>query len=501
VIIPSQRRTLVLASAAIAACVGAAAAAYYHQLGLTLSHYDARAHLVVARRIFDSITPGWQQIGGVWLPMPHLLNALPVQIDFFYRTGFSAVALSIAAFAASTGAIAWIVAASTGSTWAAGAATLVFALNPNVLYLQSTPMTEVQLLALTLIALALLVEWCRARGNTSAATAGVFLALACLTRYEAWPIAVTACLAAVWARWRAGDSLPTAVRAATALAVYPAAAIIGFLIFGRVVTGTWFVHDFYVADNVAQNRPFESIKQVVWGVRALSGSALVIVAAIGIAVAVTVAIARRHQAFFAVPLAMVAGAAIAWSAFLAGHPYRIRYMVPLLAAEAVFAGIAAGFSKRLRQVAVPILLGLVLWNLRPLDASAPMVAEAQWDRPNVAARDRVTGCLASHYRGETVMVSFGSLSHYVQDLSRNGFRIRDFLHEGNGDIWLNALNDPRPFVGWILIEELAEGGDMLATRARKDPAFLAGFSRTCEAAGLVLYRRNPIAATEDARRR
>ncbi|PYR07551.1 MAG: hypothetical protein DMG00_16745, partial [Acidobacteria bacterium] len=92
-----------------AALVGAIAAWHYHGLGLTLTHYDARGHLIVARRIFDSITPGWQQIGAVWLPLPHLLNAIPVQVDFFYRTGASAVAISIAAFAVATGAIAWIV--------------------------------------------------------------------------------------------------------------------------------------------------------------------------------------------------------------------------------------------------------------------------------------------------------------------------------------------------------------------------------------------------------
>ena len=87
---------------------------HYHRLGLTLSHYDARGHLVVARRIFDSITPGWQQIGAVWLPLPHLLNALPVQVDACYRTGASAVAISIASYAIAAGAIAWIVLMLTG---------------------------------------------------------------------------------------------------------------------------------------------------------------------------------------------------------------------------------------------------------------------------------------------------------------------------------------------------------------------------------------------------
>ena len=69
----------------------AAAAIAYSHLGLALSHYDARAHLVVSRRIFDSIVPGWQQIGAVWLPLPHLINMLPVQVDVLYRTGAFAI--------------------------------------------------------------------------------------------------------------------------------------------------------------------------------------------------------------------------------------------------------------------------------------------------------------------------------------------------------------------------------------------------------------------------
>jgi hypothetical protein len=118
-----------------------------------------------------------------------------------------------------------------------------------------------------------------------------------------------------------------------------------------------------------------------------------------------------------------------------------------------------------------------------------MVTEAQWDRPNRAVRQRVTDCLAPGYGGEAVMASMGSLGHYMQELSSSGFQLRDFLHEGNGDVWLMALIDPRPFAGWLLIEEKAEGGDMLAHRARENPRFLDGFSRVCEGAGVVLYRR------------
>ena len=110
------------------------------------------------------------------------------------------------------------------------------------------------------------------------------------------------------------------------------------------------------------------------------------------------------------------------------------------------------------------------------------------------------------------MASMGSLGHYMQEASHQGLAIRDFLHEGNGDIWLAALERPSLIADWLLIEEKAEGGDMLARIARDRPSFLAGYARICEGAGLALYRRiestDSIEATEgadpaitDARRR
>jgi hypothetical protein len=77
----------------------------------------------------------------------------------------------------------------------------------------------------------------------------------------------------------------------------------------------------------------------------------------------------------------------------------------------------------------------------------------------------------------------------MQEASGSGLAIRDFLHEGNGDIWLAALQRPQPFAAWMLIEEKAQGGDMLARIAREKPSFLGGYERVCDGAGLALYRR------------
>jgi hypothetical protein len=477
-----------------AAVCGTVVAWHYHTLGLTLSHYDARGHLIVARRIFDSITPGWQQIGAVWLPLPHLLNALPVQIDLFYRSGASAVAMSIAEYAIAAGAIAWIVERLTGSVAAAIAGAAVFALNPNVLYLQSTPMTEPLLLATTTVAVAMLMAWCDGDDDPRRASqpVGIVFALACLTRYEAWPVAASALIAAVWARWRRGQPFPAAIRDVGEVAVYPAIALAGFAIFSRVVVGAWFVgSDFFVPENKALGEPVMAAKEIGWGAQMLSGRALTWIGGAGVLIAVVIGVVSRKRAEALTVLALLGMATIPWTAFLKGHPFRIRYMVPLMALEAIGAGIAAGFlpDRRMRTVCAIGLFALVGYELRPLDASAPMVVEAQWDRPNLPVRDRVTACIPQPLGGNKIMASMGSLGHYMQEASRSGLSIRDFLHEGNGDIWLAALDEPRPYAAWMMIEEKAEGGDMLARRAREHPEFLNGYARVCEGAGLVLYKR------------
>jgi hypothetical protein len=331
---------------------------------------------------------------------------------------------------------------------------------------------------------------------------GWALALACLTRYEAWPITVTALAATIWVRWRAGDDLRRALVGVSRLALYPAVAILGFVVFSRVVVGEWFVAGgFFVPENLAMGNPYLALVQIAWGTRALSGVGLLILAAAGAASLILTALLNPRRAVSVLPLALSAAAALPWLAFIDGHPYRIRYMVPLIVAQAICAGVLAGLWKRWRIAAPIALLVLAGLELKPLDPFAPMIVEAQWDRPNVAVRRHVTDCLAKSYDGEAVMASMGSLGHYMQELSRDGFRLRDFLHEGNGDVWLGALTDPRPFAGWMLIEEKAEGGDMLATRAREDPRFLNGFSRICEGAGVALYRRQLTPEHERVARR
>src|SRR5207253_5273858 len=114
------------------------------------------------------------------------------------------------------------------------------------------------------------------------------------------------------------------------------------------------------------------------------------IGAAGLVALAAVALLTRRRADALVALSLAATAAVPWAAFVRGHPFRVRYMVPLLAVEAIGAGIAAAFAGRARALAAALVVAAAAYELHPLDRTAPMVVEAQWDRPNAPIRRHVT---------------------------------------------------------------------------------------------------------------
>ena len=486
---------------ALGLLIGAAVALIYYQRGLTLSHYDAKAHLVVARRVLDSLTPEYSQIGAVWLPLPHLLNLLPVQFDWMYRTGASGVAISVLSFALACYAIAHLVLRVSGSRAAGTIGVAMFALNPDVLYLQSTPMTEPLLFGLMLMSISLVYDWVEAQDRAGLpavardakhgrAKAGWCLILACLTRYEAWMVTAAVLALATVALWRRGLSPVAALKTTAHLAIYPVLAIVAFFFHSWFTTGAWFVTGgFYVPDNLATGSIWRAFMTVVYGMRTLIGTPFVLLALAGVLAVLWRGLSRAEHAASLVVLALVALMVLPAYAFFNGHPFRMRYMVAPSVGAAVLAGIALGMLKgRWRHAAVAVTAVWLVATVKPIDAQAPMVQEAQWDVPFSVGRRNVTACLAREYRGERILASMGSLAHYMQELSHAGIDIRDFVHEGTLPYWQEAIEAPQGRVGWILIEERAEGGDQLAKRVRESSAFTTGFARMCADGGVALYK-------------
>jgi hypothetical protein len=491
--------------AVVALLVGLAAWVFYLNDGLILAHYDAKAHLVVARRVIDSVTPGWPQIGAVWLPLPHLIQILPTQIDLLYRTGAFGSLLSIASFAVAAWAMARLVIAATGSRLGAVTSTMLLVANPNLTYVHVTPMTEPLLLAGTMMSVLGLYEWLSSGAPERLPRLLAWtLFLTTWTRYEAWPILAVAIAIAAFVLGRQGHSVGAVVQRTWRLAWWPAAAVALFLILSRVTVGSWFVSGgFYERDPTYDRQIGKALLAVWWGTHRLSGYVIEIVGLTTAAWTVWRGVRQRAEAPGLVMIAVLAAAALPAYAFYEAHPFRIRYMVPLVTGCALLCGVAVGklmigrsrSTVPLRLVLASLLAALLIASTLaespPWSRESPLLVEAQLDAVNGVARERVTACLTPVYRGEKVLASMGSLAHYMQELSHQGFAIADFIHEGNGALWTFALETgPAPHAGWMLVEEQSEGGDVLAQRVRRHDGFTRGMTKVCEGGGVSLYRRD-----------
>jgi hypothetical protein len=181
---------LTLVLVALAAMAGLATA-YVNHSGWTLYYGDAEAHLNIARRIVDARRPGYNQIGTVWLPLPHLLTLGLVRSaglwdDHLWRSGLAGAIPSSACFICAGVFLYAALKRATQSSAAALASLGLLAFNPNLLYLQATPMTETVVLAALMALLYFTVLFRETQSWAAVIGAGVASMTASLARYEGW---------------------------------------------------------------------------------------------------------------------------------------------------------------------------------------------------------------------------------------------------------------------------------------------------------------------------
>jgi len=177
----------------LAACTSIFTFLFYFKNGEVLLYGDAVAHINIARRVFDSKTPGLLQLGTVWLPLPHLLIVPFLISTKMWQSGAGGSIPSMVAYVFGTVGIFRLTrGALSGSSLPDGVArasawiaALIYAANPNLMYMQSTAMGEPIYLAFFVWA----VTYCSEaiRGNSRALVrCGLCLAGASLTRYDGW---------------------------------------------------------------------------------------------------------------------------------------------------------------------------------------------------------------------------------------------------------------------------------------------------------------------------
>ncbi len=193
----------------LAALASVLAFAYCFPRGMILLYGDAVAHLGIARRLTDSLNPGISQLGSVWLPLPHILMAPFAANLHWWQTGIAGAIPSMFFYLVSVIGLYRLARVWLNPVMACVAAAF-YGLNPGLLYMQTTAMTEPLYLAEAIWGVLLLVEIGRALSeqNLSAAArriiaAAFILDAAVLTRYDGWVFACLGWFIVAAFMWRA----------------------------------------------------------------------------------------------------------------------------------------------------------------------------------------------------------------------------------------------------------------------------------------------------------
>jgi hypothetical protein len=470
--------------AALSAVASAAALAFYFYQNTLLLYGDAVAHINIARRVFDSRTPGLLQLGTVWLPLPHLLDIPFILNNWLWRTGVGAAIPSMAAYVAGTLGIFRLIRGLASRT-AAWTGALFFALNPNLLYMQATAMTEALSLALLIWTVVHFAEFVRhtddpKRAGRSLERCALTIAGAMLVRYDAWFLGCCA-LAAL--------GLVLLQRRIRSAVIWRAA--VNFLLLIVLTAGVWLAYNHaaygralefavgpYSARAIAvrsrtpsmPTNPGEDSPRTaaLYYLKAAKlnmgerywGTLLLVIACVSLVAAIYFSRQRLPWLLLWSPLAFYI-LNIAWNGTPVFIPewwpysyYNVRYGLQLLPAIAVFTALAyeflaAFFPARAAALALVILAGTSyasVWQKKPL-----CLREAQ---ANGAARMHFEEQLAAVLRklpdGAIVLMDCGAHSGAIQGA---GLPFRQVIRESNPPEWQIALAGPAQHVDYAIAFE------------------------------------------------
>jgi hypothetical protein len=466
---------------ALIAIILSAISVYYFFMylnnGLGLSYNDARSHLDIGRRVVEGLKPGLAQLGSVWLPLQHLLMVPLIWNDWMWHSGFAGAVWNMISFVGTGLVINALLTRLRVGVVGRLTGVFVFAANLNILYLQSTAMTELLLLFTMTMGCYYLLIWHTEDTILDLIKSAFWIMLATLVRYDGWfllGLSGLLVMRQVWIRHAKNDGWNVAwsrMEGITILfASLAALGVFGWfawnqLIFGDALyfaLGPFSAHAQQLVMEEAGALPTKynfwlSLKVYFYALLYNSYTLPALLATIGAIVLWrdrTLAqftswgmLALLAPLLFNV-LALFLGFSVIYVQGISGDTwFNIRYGVMLAPTIAILIGYLVDRAHAFRLLTIGSLLFVLFFAFANEDSVSIDDARVGSSQKNVS---EVSGYLNTHASREKGFILISAASHDAIIFS-SGLPMKRFIHEGTGLYWENALALPDRWAKWIVM--------------------------------------------------
>jgi hypothetical protein len=441
---------------------------YYMLNGLGVAYNDARSHLDIARRVVENLKPGFAQLGSVWLPLPHVLMLLTVWNDFMWHSGLSGAIPSMISYVATGIFIYLFLRELKVGLFGRIFGVMFFAMNANIVYMQSTAMTELLLLCCMTAAGYELLAWHRDESLFRLLRIAFWVMLATLVRYDGWFLFIFVAAILIFHTFRKYGFK----RTEGTLLLF--ATLAGFGIFLWFFWNLmifkdplYFVFGPYSASNQqdvlaaagalpTKHNLYISFISYVYALSYNINPFFLIFATAGgivlwldkkLSVASRIATSVLLAPFVFNILALYLGHSSLYVKDVMGSWFNVRYGLMMVPSFAIFAGYLIGQVKYMRYMFLGLFLFVTFFIYNSHDAVSLDDALFGASGKNVK---EVSGWLRDNANESAGFVLISVASHDAIIFS-SGMEMSRFIHEGTGKYWSYATTHPTKWARWIIM--------------------------------------------------
>ena len=461
---------------------------YYLNDGLGLAYNDARSHLDIGRRIVENLKPGFAQMGSVWLPLPHLIMTLTIWNDFMWHSGLSGAIQSMVSYVATGVLIYLILKELKVGLLGRVIGVLIFAINVNIMYMQSTAMTELLLLATMTAGCYELMLWHKKESINRLIRSAFWIMLSTLIRYDGWFLFLIA-TALIVLHTLKRHGYKTAEGVVVIFCSMAGFGIFLWFLWNQLIfkDALYFAFGPYSAN--AQQNQLElagvlttkknllfSTQTYIYALVYNAGLLQALLALPGVVLlwldkniekSVRISTIALFAPFFFNVLALFLGHSVLFVQGLSGNSwFNVRYGLMMVPTIAIFVGYLINRLKGFRLLAIAFLVFVSFFAFVNRDAVTIDDARIGKSGKNVT---EVSSWLKQHAENSENYILISVASHDAIVFS-SGLPMKRFIHEGTSAYWDLATAHPDRYAKWIILRT-GDQNDLTFRSIGVNPAF------------------------------